>query len=88
MGHDDVKVTGEASAEVKNLFGVIGGETIAIAVHSAGRKGQSDPVCLMALNGKDQGAVTSTARSTSRRIAPSRRTPRTAPRSGRSATPR
>jgi hypothetical protein len=40
---------------VKNLFGVIGGNTIAIAVHSAGRKGQSDPVCLMALNGK--GAV-------------------------------
>src|SRR5215212_3260265 len=57
LGSDDVKVTGEASAEVKNLFGVIGGETIAIAVHSAGRKGQSDPVCLMALNGKDQGAV-------------------------------
>jgi len=57
LGSDDVKVTGEASAEVKNLFGVIGGETIAIAVHSAGRKGQSEPVCLMALNGKEQGAV-------------------------------
>ena len=57
MGADDVKVTGEASAEVKNFFGIIGGNTIGIGVHSAARKGQSDPICMLALNGKEQGAV-------------------------------
>ena len=57
IGADDVKVTGEASAQVKNLFGMIGGDTIAVGAHSAARKGQSEPLCMLALNGKEQGAV-------------------------------
>jgi hypothetical protein len=57
IGADDVKVTGEASARVKNLFGIVGGDTIPIGVHSAARKGQSEPICLLALNGKEQGAI-------------------------------
>jgi Flp pilus assembly protein TadG len=58
IGTGDVKVTGEAGAQVKNLFaGLIGADSIAIGVHSAARKGQSDPICLLALNAKEQGAV-------------------------------
>ena len=57
VGSDDVKVTGEASAQVKNLFAMIGGDMIAIGAHSAARKGVSEPICMLALNGKEQGAV-------------------------------
>ena len=58
MGADDMKVTGEASAQVKNFFGgIIGGNTIGIGARSAARKGQSEPICMLALNAKEQGAV-------------------------------
>lgn len=58
LGAEDVKVTGQAEAAVRNMLGrLIGSDTIAIGVRSAARKGQSDPVCILALNAKDQGAV-------------------------------
>jgi hypothetical protein len=58
VGNDDVKVTGQASAGVKNPFaGFLGADAISFGVQSAARKGQSEPICLLALNAKEQGAV-------------------------------
>lgn len=58
LGAEDVKLTGQADAAVRNILsGLIGSESIAIGVRSAARKGQSEPVCILALNAKEQGAV-------------------------------
>ena len=57
-GTDDVKVTGEAAAGATNPFGgLIGGDTIDFKVAAAAKKGVSDPICVMALNKTDNGAM-------------------------------
>src|SRR4051794_10771701 len=57
-GTDDVKVTGEAAAGATNPFGgLIGGGTIDFKVAAAAKKGVFDPICVMALNKTDNGAM-------------------------------
>jgi Flp pilus assembly protein TadG len=58
IGSDDVKVTGDASLEVKNYFGaLVGGSTFPVGVRAAAQKAATDPICALALNTSDQGAV-------------------------------
>jgi Flp pilus assembly protein TadG len=58
VGSDDVKVTGDASVEVKNYFGsFIGGSTIPVGLRAAAQKAASDPLCALALNNSANGAV-------------------------------
>lgn len=55
-GTSSVQVNGEASAGVVSLINVAGTET-AIKVSAAAKKATSDPICIMALNKSEQGAM-------------------------------
>jgi len=58
IGSDNVKVTGTATAAVKNPFGAfIGGYTIPVGSAAAATKGSGPPVCVYALNNRTNGAV-------------------------------
>ena len=58
VASDDVRVVGSATAAVKNSFGgLIGSETVPVSNTSAAQKATSDPICLLALNSRDQGSI-------------------------------